>query len=177
MRFATGTSSGSNRSILFNRRPLVSLSSFILAAAVGLISSFTFSTAYDMARFQFGGEFRTVAGVWRGQWHGVHAVTIKLTQNGDSFSGTARFNRIIRTDDGPHVEGVSPELPLSNLQFDGHRLSFEIHLEEGEEVHPRIFVAMEMWLENEDEALLRSSGRESTDSSEEPIRMRREPPF
>ena len=34
----------------FLRRPLFSFSSFVLAALIGLVSSFTFSAAYDMAR-------------------------------------------------------------------------------------------------------------------------------
>src|ERR1043165_3106955 len=113
MRFEA-SSSRSSRAILFNRKRLASLSSFILAVAVGLISSFTFSTAYDMARSALGVKQRQYTGVWRGQWHGVPAVTIKLTQNGDSVSGTASFNRIIKTDDGPRDYGASPELPLAN---------------------------------------------------------------
>ena len=165
----------SKRATLFNRRPLASLSSFILAVAVGLISSFTFSTAYDMARSALGAEQRSVAGVWRGEWHGVPAVTIKLMKNGDSLSGTASFNRIFNSENGLRSEASSQEIPIVNPRLEGKRLLFE--LQAPDNIQPTIFIKMEMSFENEDEAVLHCTGRESTDSSEEPVRLRREPPF
>ena len=51
----------------FARRPLLSLSSFLLSIAVGLISSFTFSTAYDMARAALSGQHQKVSGVRHGR--------------------------------------------------------------------------------------------------------------
>ncbi|HEX8747711.1 MAG TPA: hypothetical protein VF717_10975 [Pyrinomonadaceae bacterium] len=107
-------------------RPLLSLSSFMLAIAVGLISSFTFSAAYDLARGAFEAEPAAVAGVWHGHWNGVHAVTLRLEQGCESLSGTARFSRVIQTGDGLKVIGESAEVPLINPQLRGDMLTFEI---------------------------------------------------
>ncbi|HEX8175403.1 MAG TPA: hypothetical protein VF543_09810 [Pyrinomonadaceae bacterium] len=110
----------------FIGRPLLSLSSFILAIAVGLVSSFTFSAAYDMALGAFVAEPAAVAGVWHGHCKGVHAVTIRLEQGCDFLSGTARFSRAIKTGDGLKVIGESREVQLINPQLRGDVLTFEI---------------------------------------------------
>ena len=123
MRFGTE----SKRARSFAGRPMLSLSSFMLAIAVGIISSLTFSAAYDMARAALAGERHSVSGVWHGAWNGVHAVTIRLEQNGDRLSGTARFSIAVATGDGPKAAGETPELALVNPQLDGETLSFTVH--------------------------------------------------
>lgn len=160
------------------RRPLLSFSSFLLAIAVGIISSFTFSAAYDMARSAaIGGERRSFSGVWHGDWHGVRAVTIKLEQNNDAVSGTASFYRVVDTEDGPESSGQFPAITLTNPRLDGKRLIFE--LQSIDEIHPAVFIEMEMQFENEEEAGLRCIGPESEGSAEdrERIKMKRERSF
>ncbi|HKS28623.1 MAG TPA: hypothetical protein VJS44_12425 [Pyrinomonadaceae bacterium] len=115
-----------NRKRRFLGRPLLSLSSFLLAIAVGLISSFTFSAAYDMARASLSDEPQNISGVWHGYWNGAHALTVRLEQGCDSLKGTARFSRIVETDDGPKVIGVSETVQLINPRLSGDRLSFEV---------------------------------------------------
>jgi hypothetical protein len=149
----------------FVHRPLLSLSSSLLAIAVGLISSFTFSTAYDMARAALFGHHQAIYGVWHGQRHGVHAVTIRLEKNGDGVRGTARFSKIIETGDGPRVVGETPELSLINPSFNGERLFFEV--QSGEETGLTVVPVMEMSFINEAEAELRRTGRQAEDASQE----------
>lgn len=152
MRFWTA---GKGTSSFINRR-LPSLSSFLLAILVGLISSFTFSTAYDMTSSALLSKPQIVCGFWHGQWQGVHAVTIKLEQRGDSLSGTARFSRVIATSEGPKAIGESAELPLVNPKLDGDRLSFEVR--GSDETYPSILAEMEMRFTGEGEAELRRTG-------------------
>ncbi|MBD0370954.1 MAG: hypothetical protein ICV60_08975 [Pyrinomonadaceae bacterium] len=162
----------------FAGRPLLSLSSFVLAVTVGLISSFTFSTAYDLARVMIYGQSPAdVSGVWRGYWEGVPAVTVTLKQQGESLSGTAKFIRVINSEDGPQVAGESQEIPLINPRLQGNKLSFELYSLDG--IYTA-FVEMEMSFENQEEAELRSTRRDSADvpiDKEPPLRMRREPSF
>jgi hypothetical protein len=159
------------------RRPFLSFSSFMLAIAVGLISSFTFSAAYDMARSALAPKSQTVAGVWRGHWHGVPAVTIKLEQKMEALSGTASLKKVVATENGARAVGESTEIPLSNPRFDGKRLLFELHSTDG--IHPPVFVEMEMRFENGGEAELRLARREAEASAEdkEIIKLRRERSF
>jgi hypothetical protein len=161
------------------RKPLLSFSSFILAIAVGIISSFTFSAAYDMARSAIGGERQSISGVWHGDWHGVQAVTIRLEQHGDAMiSGTARFSKIIATIDGPKAIGESVEMPLVNPQFDGERLSFEV--QSADESYRAIVAEMKMRFASEGEAELLLTGRQPEGSPEGQaltIKLRRERSF
>ncbi|HEY0321649.1 MAG TPA: hypothetical protein VGC66_11870 [Pyrinomonadaceae bacterium] len=163
----------------FDRRPLLSLSSFILAIAVGIISSFTLSTAYDMARSAIVGERQTVSGVWRGSWQGVPAVTIRLEQQGDAMiSGTARFSKIIATNEGPKAVGETGELPLVNPQFDGERLLFEV--ESADESYTAAVSEMEMSFAGEGEAELRRTGGQPEGAPADQtmrIKMRKERSF
>jgi hypothetical protein len=146
---------------------------------VGLVSSFTFSTMYDMAFKMLSGEPQRISGVWQGRWHGVPAVTIRLEQNGDALGGTARFSRIIETSDGPKAVGETGELPLLNPRLEGRRLSFEVR--GADETHPAIVAKMEMKFVNEVEAELRSSGEqlegEQEDNRAMEIKMKRERSF
>lgn len=163
----------------FTLRPLLPLSSFMLAMMVGLVSSFTFSTVYDLARASLS-EARQEApwGVWHGQWQGVHAVTIRLGESGKSLSGTARFAKVVVTGDGLRVIGESAELPLVNPRLEGDKLSFEV--EGADESHPVIRAVMEMRFTEEGEAELRRMGAERDGTPEEKplaIRMKREQSF
>jgi hypothetical protein len=125
------------------KRPLLSFSSFGLAAAVGLISSLTFSAAFDMARdLLSGGGAQTVSGVWRGDLQDVPAVTIRLEQNGGELTGTARFTQMTATPEGPKASGETKELPLKNVRFNGERLLFEVSNEK--EGAAEIVARMEM---------------------------------
>jgi hypothetical protein len=109
-----------------------------------------------MARSALSGRPQTVSGVWHGQWNGVHAVTLRLEQNG--LSGTARFTKIIETIDGPKAVGESREIPLVNPKFDGERLSFEV--QSAGESYPATSAEMEMRFTGEGEADLRRTGGE-----------------
>lgn len=141
-------------------RPLLSLSSFLLAIVVGLTSSFTFTTAYDLIRASMAGERQVASGVWHGQWQGVHAVTIKIEQSGGALSGTARFARVVETTDGPRAVGESAELPLINPRLDGDRLSFEVRgADESQKV---ILARLEMRFTGEGEAELRREQEEES---------------
>ncbi len=166
------------RTSAFPKRPLLSFSSFLLATTIGLISSFTFSTTYDMARSALRHKPQTVSGVWQGEWQGIRAVTIKLEQQNDTVSGTVTFYRIVATEDGPKVEGQSEEIPIINARLEGKRLVFELGAID--EIHPRLFVEMEMSFEKEDEAILRCARLGLEDSAEDTetiIYMTREPSF
>lgn len=161
------------------RRPLFSFSSFVLATVVGLVSSFTFSTAYDMAYKKFSGGPQTISGVWQGRWHGVPAVTIRLEQNGEALGGTARFSRIIATADGPEAVGETVELPLLNPRLEGQRLSFEVR--GADETQTAVVAEMEMKFVNEGEAELRYTDEQSEgepkDDKAMGIKMKRERSF
>jgi hypothetical protein len=160
------------------RRPLLSLSTFFLAVTVGIISSFVFSTAYDMTRSALGGERQEVSGVWRGSWHNVPAVTINLQQQGERLSGTVSFNRIFKSDNGFESEAATQEVPLVNPRFDGKRLLFELQVPD--EIHPPLFIEMEMSFDNEEEAGLRCTRRDSIDvpvAKETVISMKHERSF
>jgi hypothetical protein len=156
------------------RKPLLSLSSFLLAIAVGIISSFTFSTMFDMARMKLYGPGQAVQGLWHGQWHGVHAVTIRVERNGDALSGTARFSRVVVTRDGPKVVGESGTLSLINPKLKGDSLSFEV--QSPEEMYPAITTIMEMRFTNEGEAELRRISGQQEDEVL-PIAMSKERSF
>jgi hypothetical protein len=159
------------------RRPLLSLSSFLLAIAVGIISSFTFSAAYDMARSALGVRPQ-VSGLWRAYWKDVPAATIRLEQQGDQLGGTVSFNRIYETDEGFRSEESAPEIPLVNPRLEGKRLLFE--LQAPDDIRPKLLVEMEIYFENEDKASLRCVRRNSLEVpvDEEPaIGLRRERSF
>jgi hypothetical protein len=161
------------------QRPLLSLSSFILAIMVGVISSFLFSAAYDMTRPVMSGQQRpAVSGVWRGYWQKVPAVTVKLEEQDGHLSGTVSFNRIFNTYDGPRSEEAAREIPIVNPRLEGKRLLFE--LQAPEDFYPTLVVEMEMSFENEGEVGLRCTRRNSIDvpvDKEPPIRMRLERSF
>jgi hypothetical protein len=160
---------------------MLSLSSFLLAIAVGLVSSFTFSTAYDMARAAIGGERQTVSGVWQGVWEDVPAVTVRLSDEGGFLSGTVQFTEIIRRLDGSRIIDRTNELPLVNPKFDGERLCFEV--EYGP--HPYPFPAsaqpaqlaeIELTFVGYDEAELRRTGGQPEGAPEDKamvIKMKR----
>jgi hypothetical protein len=137
----------------FTIRPLLSLSSFVLAIVVGLISSFTFSAAYDMARGALATEPARVAGVWHGHWNGVHAVTLKLEQGCDSLQGTARFSKVIDTGDGLKVIGESEPLRLVNPELSGDKLTFQV--EDTSSCLTTVFTRLEMRFTKPGEAELR----------------------
>lgn len=138
------------------KRPLLSFSSFMLAAIVGVISSFTFSTVYDMARTALLDEPQAISGVWRGTWHGVPAVLIRLKQDGSVLSGTAQFSKIAASIDGPEVIAETYELPLVNPRLDGKKLCFQV--EDETNPYPVRVVEMEMNFLSADEAKLRRTG-------------------
>lgn len=142
-----------NENGYFINNRLLSLSSFLLAMAVGLVSSFTFSAAYDMTRRAFFGEPASLSGVWHGQWQGVHAVTIRLEQRGETLRGTAKFSRIIATNDGPKAVGAAEALPLINPKLSGDTLSFEV--QDSEVSYSSIPLRMEMRFTGAGEAELR----------------------
>lgn len=160
------------------KRHLLSFSSFLLATIVGLVSSFTFSAVYDMAHTALYTEPQTISGVWRGSWHGVPAVTIRLEQQGDLLRGTAQFNTVIATKDGPQAASETKELQLENVRFDGERLSFEVW--NTDESNTTIVARMEMRFENRTEAELRRTGGQPEGSPEDKemgIKMKRERSF
>lgn len=159
-------------------KPLMSLASFLLSVAVGTVSSFTYSAAYDMARSAFSAKPVEVSGVWRGYWHGVPAASIKLEERDGALSGTVIFTAVVETEEGPRASGESPELPLINTRFDGKRLVFELH--GMDEIRPTVFIEMEMTFEDEKTAELRCTRRDSVDvpKDEVPtIKMERESSF
>lgn len=169
---------GSEGSGTFTSKPILSLSSFMLSVVVGLISSFTMSTVYDMALASLGEGRQARSGVWHGQWQGVHAVTIKLEESGDALSGTARFARVIATRDGLKAIGETAELPLMNPKLDGDRLSFEVR--GADESNPVILAEMEMRFTDEGEVELRRTGGEPEGTREDrlvTISMKREQSF
>ena len=143
-------------------RPLISFSSFMLAALVGLISSFTFSAAYDMARAALSNDTQAISGVWRGRWHGVPAVIIRLRQDGNMLSGTARFSKVAASIDGPKVIAETYDLPLVNPRFDGKRLCFQV--EDDTHLYPVRVVEMEMDFVSADEAELQRGGGQAVDT-------------
>jgi hypothetical protein len=160
----------------FLKRPLLSLSSFVLAIAVGIISSFIFSSAFDMARSAFVGKSQIISGLWRGHWKGIPAVTIKLERKKEQLSGTASFKRVVATESGARVMGESPEIPLINPRFDGKSLLFELRAMD--EIHPPTMIEMEMRFENDGEAVLHAIGREAVGAPDgEIIKMKRERSF
>lgn len=159
------------------RIPLLSLSSFVLAVVVGVVSSFTYSTAYDLILAALYGASQPVYGVWHGSLNGVHAVTIRLEQNGERVDGTARFSKIACTLDGPKVVGESEALALVNTRLDGGRLSFEVY---GVGESGKTMAVMEMNFVGAGEAELRRIGgvpESETEGEEMVIRMKREPSF
>lgn len=174
MRFRTE----SRQSNGFLKRPLFSFSSFLLATVVGLVSSFTFSAAYDLARTMLSTDSQTISGVWCGQWHGVPAVAIRLKQDGSLLSGTVRFSTVAASPDGPKVVAETGEIPLVNPKFDGKRLCFQIQVEP--HLYPVIVAEMELNFINADEAELRRTGdlpEGAPEDKEVMIRMKRERSF
>ena len=156
------------------KRRLPPLFSFALAVMVGLTSSFTFSTAFDMARRMFSAGTQTVSGVWQGQLQDVPAVTIKLEQNGNELS----FTNIRATTDGLKAVGETKELPLRNVRFDGRTLLFEVSNDR--EGAAEIVAEMEMIFTDETMAELRRTGGKpagTPESSAMVITMRRERSF
>jgi hypothetical protein len=159
------------------QRPLLSLSSFLLAIAVGITSSFIFSAAYDMARLRLYGERANVSGTWHGAWRGVHAVTIRLEQEGERLGGTVRFSKIVERGDGAKVVGQTNELPLVNARLEGERLSFEVY---GLGESCKVMAEMEMNFVDEGEAELRRTNGVSyagEADAAQVITMRRERSF
>lgn len=160
------------------KRPLFSFSSFMLATAVGLVSSFTFSAVYDMARAALSNNPQTISGVWRGRWQDSPAVTIRLEQEGNALHGTAQFYRVVATADGPQTVGETVELPLLNPQLEGQRLSFEVR--GTDEAHQATVAELEMWFDSDGEAELRRMGGQpegAPEDKEPSIKMKRERSF
>lgn len=149
--------SGRGQANAFVNRSFLSFSSFVLATMVGIVSSFTFSTAYDMARKALFDEQQEIAGVWHGEWHGVPAVTIHLEEQDGALKGTAEFYTIFATAAGPKRVGQTGELQLINPRFNGKKLSFEV--QSSDIIYPVITAQMEMSFVGEGRAELRPTGQ------------------
>jgi hypothetical protein len=130
-----------------------------------------------MARLRLYDERANVPGIWHGTWHGVHALTIRLEQDGERLGGTIRFSKIVERGDGAKVVGQTEELPLVNTRLDGERLSFEVY---GVGESCKVMAEMEMNFTNEGEAELRRTGgmpEEDEEGVAKIINMKRERSF
>ena len=132
--------------------PMLSATSFLLAAAVGLISALIFSNAYDMARVSLFNQERRVEGVWSARWRDIPAVTVRLKQEGEIISGTVQFKKILSSPFCPVAIDSTGELPLMHPRLDGERLFFEVH--DDSDCSPANLLEMEMRFTGKDDAEL-----------------------
>jgi hypothetical protein len=139
----------------FARRAVALASAVALGVTCAAASAYSFSVGQEPKDAARTFPQSTLMGTWHGTMKGLPAATLTVKEEGGKLSGTAIFYAIIERGNGPESGGPSPEMPLSEMKYDGRTLSFSIkskHPETGKEETVR----GELRLAGEDEAVLQA---------------------
>ncbi len=136
------------------RRLALALAAFILTLSCGLAATLSFRAARGWISGPTAAQTRSLAGTWRGNWHGVEAVNLQIDSQSEPVTGTVRFYRLTKTEQGFQADGHTDDLPLMNPKLDGETLSF--HISNGAPVEGHLIeMDMELRLVGENRAELR----------------------